>query len=187
MAESKLYELMLMLVPDRTEAQQKKHYDALKKEIEKLGGTIEFEDVWGFRDLAYKIDGYTQGYYIVVHTKLPKDKVREYEDFLRIERGVMRHLLTIPPLDYTHVSYKNLQESEKEQLENSGAGAVERYNPQEVAAKREKKEASSDDKVEYKTSKPAPSKADEDDRSKKEISEDIDQKLSKIIDEDVDL
>lgn len=59
------YELMMILDP----SMDKKDLDALiadiKKDISELDIKVAKEDVWGAKDMAYKIHGSASGYYLI--------------------------------------------------------------------------------------------------------------------------
>ena len=86
------YEPVFVLNPELSE-------DATKALVEKFtgliaqNGTIEKIDVWGKRKLAYLIDDYTEGYYVVVNfasaPAFPAELCRIYN----ITDGVLRSIV----------------------------------------------------------------------------------------------
>lgn len=105
------YELMLIFFPDLGEAGIKKEFGEISEHLSSNSGKIFHEDVWGNRDLAYKIKKQTQGYYIVINFSYPPEKVAELEKGLNINPAVVRYLIIKTPLNY---SIKTLQEYQVE-------------------------------------------------------------------------
>lgn len=177
MENSKLYELMLIFAPDKTEAQHTDLFNLVKKHIMELGGTVTLEDVWGLRDFAYRINKHNEGFYVVLHMEFDGDKLRELEEFLRLEKDVLRHLITIPPSDYEYISYNELA-AEEERVKKEKGDIVTKKKPEAKAPSKVVKtpSTSTEEKVEPKA---------EVQKDSKELSEEIDEKLSKIIDEEI--
>ncbi len=103
--ETKIYELCVMTQPDlmeKAEAQLTKDIDALLLEV---GAKVVFKDSWGKRGLAYKIGGHMEGKFTVYYIDADPSKIRALDTALRLEKGVLRHLIVIPPKGYEAVSY----------------------------------------------------------------------------------
>ncbi len=52
-------------------------------------------DHWGRRQLAYPIGSKENGYYVVARFEAESDGIPEYERALKLDDGIIRHLLTI--------------------------------------------------------------------------------------------
>jgi small subunit ribosomal protein S6 len=50
---------------------------------------------WGKRQLAYAIKGKDIGYYVVTQFEAPADHLPEYERAIKLDEGVLRHLLVL--------------------------------------------------------------------------------------------
>jgi len=98
--EARAYELMLVLNADQSDDTIQKHIDSIKKLITDQGGEIFFEDVWGRRDLAYKIKKEEIGYYIVMNFTINGEKLKEIDDHMRIDLKLLRYLLIKTPEGY---------------------------------------------------------------------------------------
>ncbi|MCD8545751.1 30S ribosomal protein S6 [Candidatus Woesebacteria bacterium] len=71
------YEMMIVvkaLLPDDV---RNKTLDDVKKIIADKGGSIKDTDIWGKKYLAYKIQGHSEGYYVVYKIELPPEEVSE--------------------------------------------------------------------------------------------------------------
>jgi small subunit ribosomal protein S6 len=86
------YELMYIV---RTDVEQ----DAVQAFVEKVNGVaaatgeISKTDVIGKRRLAYEIDKYRDGFYVLVHFTATQAGVKELDRVLRISDEVIRHLI----------------------------------------------------------------------------------------------
>jgi small subunit ribosomal protein S6 len=86
------YEAMLILVPNLEEEARNQLLDRFKGIIEK-DGTITNIDEWGTRKLAYEINKYKEGYYVVMNFETNQDVVKELDRVSRISDSVMRHMI----------------------------------------------------------------------------------------------
>ncbi len=97
---------------------------ALLKEIDGMfaeAGAKEItRDKWSRRGLAYPIKGSTEGSYLILHVEMDPSKVKELDQQLRIHKGVLRHLMTIPPKGYQVVQYSAKYEQWVKERESIG-------------------------------------------------------------------
>ena len=95
-----------MIQPDLDQ----KSESTLLKEIDQLfaeaKGTLLFKDPWSKRGLAYPIKGYTDAKFVIYYYEMPPASLREFDRQLRLQKGVLRHLIVIPPKGYEAVSYE---------------------------------------------------------------------------------
>ena len=89
-AENRLYELMFILKPTLLESAVKKKLKEFEDSIEKNGGEIKVNDLWGKRRLAYRIKQFEEGIYVLYNLVMPTTYVRELEEHLRIDVEVIR-------------------------------------------------------------------------------------------------
>ena len=87
------YELIVVL-PSRLEKDDR---DAFVKKIKKIvtdnGATIDKEDDWGDKTLAYPIKHETIGHYIIWTLTAETTKLREMKRLLNFENKLLRYLL----------------------------------------------------------------------------------------------
>jgi len=62
--------------------------------ITDANGEIEKVSEWGKRRLAYEVQDYREGYYVLVHFKSEPDVAKELERLFKISDDVMRYLVT---------------------------------------------------------------------------------------------
>lgn len=102
----RVYEFAVMYAPDLDQ----KAEATLLKEVEGLfveaKGTLLFKDPWSKRGLAYKIGSFSEAKFVIYYYELPPVSVRELDHQLRLQKGVLRHLTTIPPKGYEAVSFE---------------------------------------------------------------------------------
>ena len=94
------YELMLVLKADKGDDAIQQHVADIKKLITDLDGDVFFEDVWGRRELTYRIRKEGAGYYVVLDFNIDGSKLKEISDNLRIDQVILRSLLTKTPDGY---------------------------------------------------------------------------------------
>ena len=87
------YEILLVLQPDLEEEAIEAVLERLSGVITGGGGTLDNEDRWGKRRLAYEIDKFTEGFYVVIDFQAEPATAGELERIVKITNGVMRHML----------------------------------------------------------------------------------------------
>lgn len=86
-----LYETLFIVHPEQGGA-VKEFIDRFKKIIEGLDGTVSQVDEWGLRDLAYRIQKQTKGYYTLLQYRSSVRAVEELERNMKLSDGVLRYL-----------------------------------------------------------------------------------------------
>ena len=103
----RVYEIAVMYQPDLDQ----KSESTLLKEVEEhfadAQGKLLFKDPWSKRGLAYKIRGFSDAKFVIYYYEMAPDKLRELDRQLRLLKGVLRHLILIPPKGYEAVSYED--------------------------------------------------------------------------------
>jgi len=121
------YEMMMVLRPNLGEPKTKESIKEIKDAISEGGGEILNEDLWGVRELAYKIKGEDQGYYVVLNFQMEPEEVKALEKVLILHQPLIRFLIVKTPKNYTFKTYAEYQEeaqkmaSEKEEAEKAKA------------------------------------------------------------------
>jgi small subunit ribosomal protein S6 len=86
-----LYETLFVVHPEKG-LRMKEFVERFKKVIEGQEGTLSQVDEWGARDLAYKIDKQSRGYYTLLRYQASGRAVEELERNLKLTDGIMRYL-----------------------------------------------------------------------------------------------
>lgn len=87
------YETMFILKPDLDEEVVEAVIARFQGLITDGGGTVAGVNKWGKRRLAYEIQGYGEGIYVIMEFSAKADVARELERVFRITDEVIRHLL----------------------------------------------------------------------------------------------
>lgn len=86
------YELMFIVnVVD--EEVIKAAVEMVRATIAKIGGTIDKEDEWGKRQLAYEVKHQTEGYYVVVDFQADPAQIKELDRIIKIHEEIIRHII----------------------------------------------------------------------------------------------
>jgi small subunit ribosomal protein S6 len=88
--EAPLYDLMLLLSTSAEDDQRKKILSDVESSISGAGGSIERNDEWGQRAMAYEIRHQTEADYHLLQFKAPPTLIEELSHTLRITDGVVR-------------------------------------------------------------------------------------------------
>ncbi len=117
-AIDKKYELILIFQPDLLETATEKKLKVFEKFLTENRGSIDMKDNWGKRKLAYKIGKFSSGTYVVYNLTLPTTFNKELDEYLRIDKDIIRFLQINIKKDYV---YKKFEEEDQrpEKEENS--------------------------------------------------------------------
>ena len=89
--EVREYEMVYILRPDLDEEGRKAKIAKVQQIIESETGGIQTADEWGTRLLAYEINHFREGYYVLVTFTLPPDRVRQVEERLSMDDALLRY------------------------------------------------------------------------------------------------
>lgn len=89
----KTYELLTVFKPNLDAEEVDKAIEALGKSIADLGGKVESTDKAGRKKLAYDVQNFRDGYFVVTNFTLPADKVAELKRQLKLNDNVLRTML----------------------------------------------------------------------------------------------
>jgi small subunit ribosomal protein S6 len=88
--EAPIYDLTLLLSTDAEDEQRKKVLADVESAITSAGGSIERNDDWGRRPLAYEIRHQPEAEYHLLQFRAPGTLIEELSHTLRITDGVIR-------------------------------------------------------------------------------------------------
>lgn len=92
-AELRQYELVYVLQPMLDEPSVQTFDARLREIISGQGGSDIVAEMWGKRNLAYRIGRFYEGYYILYHFQMPPTGTDEVDRALRFNENVIRYLL----------------------------------------------------------------------------------------------
>jgi small subunit ribosomal protein S6 len=87
------YELVTIFSPEISDDAMPQAIDRLGQQIANRGGAVSDSAHWGRRKLAYPIEKFYEGNYVVTQLQMDPTQTRGLEVALRISDEVLRHLL----------------------------------------------------------------------------------------------
>ena len=87
------YELLLILSPEIAEDELESRVDKIRQLITARGGEVSSTEPWGKRKLAYPIEHFMEGHYVLIKFSFEPTLCTELEAGLRISEEIIRHLL----------------------------------------------------------------------------------------------
>src|SRR5712691_13298789 len=88
----RIYEELFIVKPDATEEEVDQFIEQMKSVVTTAGGTVDKVDKWGKRRLAYRVDKYREGTYVLFQFTSEPTAVRELERRLRVSDVVLKFL-----------------------------------------------------------------------------------------------
>ena len=88
----KSYETMFVISPALDEEATAEMVNKFKTLIE-THGTVESVEEWGKRKLAYPIDDFTEGYYVLINFQSGPDFPEELTRVYKITEGILRSMI----------------------------------------------------------------------------------------------
>jgi small subunit ribosomal protein S6 len=88
----RIYEALFIIKPDVLDEEVDQRLEALKSHLTGLGATIDKMEKWGKRRLAYKVDKYREGSYVLIQFTAGPEAVKEFERRLRVSDVVLKFL-----------------------------------------------------------------------------------------------
>lgn len=143
------YEIMVLLSPKQTEKEHEKTLGEVKQTLTENDYTIVDEDIWGVRDLAYRIAGNDRGYYAILNFTGEPSGMPEVHKDLRLQPGLLRYLLVKVADDYTLMRYEGGLSMAK--TVNKMSAPAEELNKKVRASKKKPEVKESEEKTAEKT------------------------------------
>src|SRR5580704_18585856 len=88
----RVYEELFIVKPDAPEEEVDGFVTQIKDLITSGKGTVEKADKWGVRKLAYRIQKYKEGIFILIVFSAPSDLVKEVERRMRVTDMVIKFI-----------------------------------------------------------------------------------------------
>lgn len=111
------YEMVYILRPTMSDDETKAAIEKVNSYVERFGGEVLLVDKWGKRQLAYPINDYDKGYYVLEYIRTnDRNFVKNMENFFRINEDVIRFLLfRLKPSEVKELKEKLSQKSEEKE------------------------------------------------------------------------
>jgi small subunit ribosomal protein S6 len=88
----RIYEELFIINPDAPDEEVDAFIEQLRTQLTALGATVDKVDKWGKRRLAYRVDKYREGTYVLFQFTAEPQHVYEFERRLRVADLVLKFL-----------------------------------------------------------------------------------------------
>jgi small subunit ribosomal protein S6 len=88
----RLYETLCLLKPDLDEEELERNIEKVRAQIESTGGEVRELQRWGKKKLAYQIENYTEGYYVLLTFKANNKILGELKHFFKVNEPYLRYM-----------------------------------------------------------------------------------------------
>src|SRR6266436_8568137 len=88
----RVYEELFIVKPDTVEEEVDGFVEQIQHVITNGKGTIDKTDKWGVRKLAYRVQKYNEGLYVLIQFSSTPDLVKEVERRLRVSDAVIKFI-----------------------------------------------------------------------------------------------
>ncbi len=88
----RIYEELLIAKPDAPDEEVDAFIEQMKTTVSNAGGSVDKVEKWGKRKLAYKVDRYREGAYVLLQFTAGPQTVKEFERRLRVSDLVIKFL-----------------------------------------------------------------------------------------------
>ena len=89
---NRIYEELFIVKPDTAEEETDQFVETLRTQLTTAGATVDKVDKWGKRRLAYRVDKYREGSYVLFQFTGGPEIVSELERRLRVSDVVLKFL-----------------------------------------------------------------------------------------------
>ncbi|MBM6616919.1 30S ribosomal protein S6 [Bacillus suaedaesalsae] len=87
------YEIMYIIRPNIEEEAQKALVERFNGVLTENGAELANVKEWGKRRLAYEINDFRDGYYMLVNVNAPAVAVQEFDRLAKINEDIIRHMV----------------------------------------------------------------------------------------------
>src|SRR5689334_2297808 len=88
----RIYEELFIIRPDAPEEEVDPFLEQMKGIVTTAGGTVDKVDKWGKRRLAYRVDKFKEGQYVLFQFSSGPETVKEFERRLRVSDLVIKFI-----------------------------------------------------------------------------------------------
>jgi len=88
----RIYEELFIVKPDAPEEEADQFVEQLRTQLTSAGATVDKVEKWGKRRLAYRVDKYREGSYVLFQFTAQPEAVKELERRLRVSDLVLKYL-----------------------------------------------------------------------------------------------
>ena len=88
----RIYEELFIVKPDAPDEEVDQYVEQLRTQLTSAGATVDKVEKWGKRRLAYRVDKYREGTYVLLQFTAGPETVKELERRLRVSDVVLKFL-----------------------------------------------------------------------------------------------
>ena len=88
----RIYENLFIVKPDAPEEEVNQFIEQMRGVVTNTGGVVDKVDNWGKRKLAYRVDKYREGAYVLFQFTSGPETVKEFERRLRVADVVLKYI-----------------------------------------------------------------------------------------------
>jgi small subunit ribosomal protein S6 len=88
----RIYEELFIVKPDAPEEEVDQFIEQMRAIVTNSGGSVDKLEKWGKRKLAYRVDKYREGAYVLMQFTAGPETVKEFERRLRVADLVIKFL-----------------------------------------------------------------------------------------------
>jgi len=127
----RIYESLFIIKPDVPEEEVAQRLEAFRAQLTASGATVDKLEPWagGKRRLAYRVDKYREGFYVLAQFTAGPEVVKEFERRLRVSDVVLKFLTV--RIDET---LKRLEKRKKERDKRAAKRAASAPSPSPAPA-----------------------------------------------------
>jgi len=89
---TRIYEELFIVKPDAPDEEVDQFVETIRTQLTTAGATVDKVDKWGKRRLAYRVDKYREGAYVLFQFTAGPETVKEFERRLRVSDLVIKFL-----------------------------------------------------------------------------------------------
>jgi small subunit ribosomal protein S6 len=138
----RIYEDLFIVRPDASDEEIDQLIGQLKQLITDAGGTIDKEEKWGKRRLAYRVEKRDDGFYVLLQFSSGPEVVKELERRMRVSDLVLKYLTVRMDLKLQRLAKKKKRREKRAQRKPMAAAAA----PQQPAVEQIMAEAAAEEK-----------------------------------------
>lgn len=87
------YEIMYIVRPNLEGEGRKEVVESFANVFTKMGSAVAEVKEWGMRDLAYEINDFRKGYYVVMNVEANNEATEEFDRLARISEDIIRYIV----------------------------------------------------------------------------------------------
>jgi small subunit ribosomal protein S6 len=120
------YEALFIVRPDMKDEEIQTVADKTAALIAENGGAIVRSEIWGKRRLAYEVEHFSEGYYVLLRFEAAPSFIGRLENYFRLSESVIRHLVVYFDAKTLRLEAEQQQRVEEEVRANADSGDEER-------------------------------------------------------------